>query len=134
MTHRQRARLDDIFDTPSSPLAPPDGENPTSTPAGTPPSSHYPSSLLGTPTNQRRTAASSPYASATRSNRRNRGPSSRTIHGTEDFTQVGVLTARKLKLKPDSVLTLEDFAKVSPHILASPVTDNFDRLQAPLPR
>ncbi|KAJ6609099.1 hypothetical protein B0H10DRAFT_1954845 [Mycena sp. CBHHK59/15] len=104
-------RLDAIFDTPSSPLAPPSAENANSstTPAGSPPSRRI-SSAPVTPTNRShsREASSSPYAAA-RNNRRNRLTSSRT---TEDFTQVGVLAARKLKLKPESLLALEDFAKM----------------------
>ncbi|KAJ6617776.1 hypothetical protein B0H10DRAFT_2032149 [Mycena sp. CBHHK59/15] len=106
-------RLDAIFDTPSSPLAPPSAENANSstTPAGSPPSRRI-SSAPVTPTNRShsREASSSPYAAA-RNNRRNRLTSSRT---TEDFTQVGVLAARKLKLKPESLLALEDFAKRRP--------------------
>ncbi|KAJ6552718.1 hypothetical protein B0H10DRAFT_2242023 [Mycena sp. CBHHK59/15] len=104
--------LDAIFDTPSSPLAPPSAENAngSTTPAGSPPSRRI-SSAPVTPTNRShsREASSSPYAAA-RNNRRNRLTSSRT---TEDFTQVGVLAARKLKLKPESLLAFEDFAKAA---------------------
>ncbi|KAJ6556710.1 hypothetical protein B0H10DRAFT_2446302 [Mycena sp. CBHHK59/15] len=90
------------------PLAPPPTENGSTTPAGSPPSRRL-SSAPVTPTNRSHGASSSPYASA-RNNRRNRLTSSRT---TEDFTQVGVLAARKLKLKPESLLALEDFAKMA---------------------
>ncbi|KAJ6626092.1 hypothetical protein B0H10DRAFT_2000285, partial [Mycena sp. CBHHK59/15] len=68
MAHSRRRSLDAIFDTPSSPLAPPPTENGSTTPAGSPPSWRL-SSAPVTPTNRSHGASSSPYASA-RNNRR----------------------------------------------------------------
>jgi hypothetical protein len=79
----------------------------TTTPAGSP-SRRTASSNPTTPTNRHRQISSSPYASA-RINRHNRRFS---VQGFEDFTQAGVLAARKLKLKPEGVMMLDDFAKV----------------------
>ncbi|KAJ6611356.1 hypothetical protein B0H10DRAFT_2056795, partial [Mycena sp. CBHHK59/15] len=64
---RPRRHLDAIFDTLSSPFAPPPTENGSTTPAGSPPSRRL-SSAPETLTNHSRDASSSPYASA-RTNR-----------------------------------------------------------------
>ncbi|KAJ7483971.1 hypothetical protein B0H11DRAFT_2019734 [Mycena galericulata] len=106
-----RHRLSALLETPSSPLAPPTGSSSSgatrgTTPAGSP--SRRTPSTPTTPTNRPgRSSSSSPYASA-RSNRQSRRSS---IRAFEDFTQAGVLTARRLKLKPESVMMLEDFSK-----------------------
>ncbi|KAK7040965.1 hypothetical protein R3P38DRAFT_3452832 [Favolaschia claudopus] len=101
-------KLAALFDTPSSPLVPPstdNGHTESTTPAGSPSHFHgrHTSSLPSTPTN-RRSGSSSPYSSA-RSNRRARHTQ------REDFTQGGVYVAKKLKLKPEGVMMLEEFAK-----------------------
>ncbi|KAJ7736620.1 hypothetical protein B0H14DRAFT_2993614 [Mycena olivaceomarginata] len=90
-------RLSALFDTPSSPLGPP---------------THGNSRLASDPvTPSNRQGSSSPYASpAALSSRHHRRTSS---GAAEDFAQVGVLAARKLKLKPESVMRLEDFAKTA---------------------
>ncbi|KAJ7934034.1 hypothetical protein B0H13DRAFT_2306060 [Mycena leptocephala] len=101
-----RHRLSALFDTPSSPLAPPAGSNDNmggTTPVGSP--SHRTPSNPTTPIHHRR-PSSSPYAPA-RNNRQRRS----SIHGFEDFTQAAGLTARKLKLKPEGVMMLDDFTK-----------------------
>ncbi|KAJ7937502.1 hypothetical protein B0H13DRAFT_2302667 [Mycena leptocephala] len=93
-----------------SPLAPPSSGNAGGTPTRSPHSpshrSHRSPSQPVTPSNRPRDS-SSPYNSA----RSNRHAPRLSFRGTEDFTQVGVLAARKLKLKPDTVIRLEDFAK-----------------------
>ncbi|KAJ6530499.1 hypothetical protein DFH09DRAFT_1184097 [Mycena vulgaris] len=102
-------RLSALFDTPSSPLGPTsDGTHAATTPAGSPSSGRI-RSVPVTPTNQRRASSSSPYGSALHNRGNRRAPGG----GAEDFTQIGVLTARKLKLKPESVMRLEDFAKTA---------------------
>ncbi|KAF7371506.1 hypothetical protein MVEN_00005400 [Mycena venus] len=104
-----RPRLAALFDTPSSPLAPPPGSSGdmgSTTPTGTP--SRHNSSLPGTPTIRHRHGfSSSPYASAGR----NRWSRHSGVQSLEDFTQAGVLIGRKLKLKPEGVMMLDDFAK-----------------------
>ncbi|KAJ7761152.1 hypothetical protein B0H14DRAFT_2634120 [Mycena olivaceomarginata] len=105
-----RAKLSALFDIPSSPLVPPPSGSDAmqeTTPAGSP-SGHIPY-VLATPTNCHGCSSSiSPYASA-RSNRQSRRSSVRPF---EDFTQAAVLCARKLKLKPEGVTMLDDYAKV----------------------
>ncbi|KAJ7835185.1 hypothetical protein B0H14DRAFT_2796941 [Mycena olivaceomarginata] len=101
-------RLSALFDTPSFPLGPPTDGNSGTSPTGSP-SSGRPASDPVTPSN--RPGSSSPYASpAALSSRHHRRTSS---GAAEDFAQVGVLAARKLKLKPESVMRLEDFAKTA---------------------
>ncbi|KAJ7675040.1 hypothetical protein B0H17DRAFT_1182999 [Mycena rosella] len=98
-------RLAALFDTPSSPLGSPSSNGPpgfSSTPPGSP------GGVPVTPTPAGPRTSSSPYASAGVT-RCSRGRGLRT--GAEDLTQFGALTARKLKLKPHSVVKLEEFAK-----------------------
>ncbi|KAJ7849684.1 hypothetical protein B0H14DRAFT_2582393 [Mycena olivaceomarginata] len=103
------AKLSALFDIPSSPLAPPPSGSDAmqgTTPAGSP-SGHIPY-VPATPTNRHGHSSSiSPYASA-RSSRQSRRSSVRPF---EDFTQAAVLCARKLKLKPEGVMVLDDYAK-----------------------
>lgn len=104
---RRPGCLNALFDTPSSPLAPPSSDTingATDTPFGSP---QRPNPV--TPSNSaRRGSSSSPYASA-RSAVGSLGR--RTVH-TEDFSQHGTLIAARLHLKPDAVKQLEDFVKV----------------------
>jgi hypothetical protein len=119
-------RLSALFDIPSSPLGPPTDGNSGTSPTGSPSSGRLPSDPV-TPSNRR--GSSSPYASpAALSSRLHRRTSS---GAAEDLTQVGVLTAKKLKLKPESIMRLEDFAKVfalSFHLMA--MADDVGRRQA----
>ncbi|KAJ6602593.1 hypothetical protein DFH09DRAFT_1301613 [Mycena vulgaris] len=101
-------RLSALFDTPSLPLVPPPSPNGTGTSPTRSPGFRPLSSDPVTPTNRQRNDSSSPYASA-HSQRRNGGASCR----TEDFTQFGVVNAKKLKLKQESVMRLEDFSKMA---------------------
>ncbi|KAJ6522639.1 hypothetical protein DFH09DRAFT_1421575 [Mycena vulgaris] len=66
-------------------------------------------SFLFTPPYSLDDSIAPPYGSALHNRGNRRAPGGR----VEDFTQVGVLTARKLKLKPESVMRLEDFAKTA---------------------
>ncbi|KAJ7725016.1 hypothetical protein B0H14DRAFT_3899924 [Mycena olivaceomarginata] len=116
-------RLAALFDAPSSPLAPPTGNDGSTTPAGSPhrsqsspsriPSSasrRIPSSpSTPSPSDRRGRTSSSPYASAWNS-RQSRHSSGQHF---EDFTQAGALIGRKLKLKPDGIMMLEDFSKTA---------------------
>lgn len=102
-----RSRLEVLFDTPSSPLAPPSSD---SGPQGntSPPGSPSPQNTAPmTPTRAHGSSRPSPYSSphdhGSRPHRRI----------TEDLSQVGALAARKLKLKPESMMALEEFSKVS---------------------
>ncbi|KAF7344917.1 hypothetical protein MVEN_01654100 [Mycena venus] len=97
--------LSALLDTPSSPLAPPAGSNA----GGTSPARSPSSTLPITPSNHNRGSSSSLYNSAASNRHFRRQPST----ATEDFTQVGVLHARKLKLKPEAVMMLEDFCKLA---------------------
>ncbi|KAJ7269025.1 hypothetical protein C8J57DRAFT_1509242 [Mycena rebaudengoi] len=105
---RRPGRLNALFDTPSSPLAPPSSDTingATDTPFGSP---QRPNPV--TPSNSARCgSSSSPYASA-RSAVGSLGQ--RTVH-TEDFSQHGTLIAARLHLKPDAVKQLEDFVKMA---------------------
>ncbi|KAF8143987.1 hypothetical protein K438DRAFT_1993330 [Mycena galopus ATCC 62051] len=83
-------RLMDLYDTPSSPLGSPSSGNWSTTPAGSPLPRMR--SLLGTPSNRVRGNSSSP---------------------TQDFSQVASLAGRKLKLKPEGIMMLEDFTKTA---------------------
>ncbi|KAJ6536222.1 hypothetical protein B0H19DRAFT_1271013 [Mycena capillaripes] len=102
------SRLNALFDTPSSPLASPSSGRAgrTTTPAGSPSSSGAPSR---TPTysGRRSGAQSSPYASP-RVGRRTRRDDM-----LGDFTQFGALQGKKLKLKPEGNMKLEEFSKTA---------------------
>lgn len=120
---RRQSRLNALFDTPSSPLAPPPSSdtvvgalNGGTTPLGSP------SNNPVTPTNSaRRSHSSSPYAPAL-SARRSRG-SRGTLVITEDFSQHGALVAGKLRLKPEGVKRLEDFVKVILFFFGAHISD-----------
>ncbi|KAJ6559609.1 hypothetical protein B0H19DRAFT_1069353 [Mycena capillaripes] len=74
------------------------------TPMGCPAFTSTPTRRSSTPSLRRNSL--SPYAPA-RQARANRRIS------TEDFSNIGVLAARKLKLKPEGVMMLEDFCKTA---------------------
>ncbi|KAJ7719038.1 hypothetical protein B0H16DRAFT_1700420 [Mycena metata] len=108
---RPTPRLSALFDTPSSPLgSPPSVQHISTTPSGAPPGRAQRSSPNSTPTRQARRASSSPYGSGGRERRR---IAHSPLTTTEDFSNVGVLAARKLKLKPEGVMMLEEFCKTA---------------------